>query len=203
MSNFNKVGTFMKTFGQEVKNKASLSTDKINKLRVDLIKEELDELTEAMNNKDLLEVADALTDILYVTYGAGHAFGIDLDKCFDEVQNSNMSKLDENGKPIYNDSGKVIVTREDVRRHNALDKLIRYTHRKKLIDNHSQFIACSGRLNFELIQKGLMSNIGIMAGVGAPTSLAIDLAKRFEMTLLGFVKNNSFNIYTNKERIIL
>ena len=108
MSNFNKVGTFMKTFGQEVKNKASLSTDKINKLRVDLIKEELDELTEAMNNKDLLEVADALTDILYVTYGAGHAFGIDLDKCFEEVQNSNMSKLDENGKPIYNDSGKVM-----------------------------------------------------------------------------------------------
>ena len=108
MSNFNKVGTFMKTFGQEVKNKASFSTDKINKLRIDLIKEELDELTEAMNNKDLLEVADALTDILYVTYGAGHAFGIDLDKCFDEVQNSNMSKLDENGKPIYNVSGKVM-----------------------------------------------------------------------------------------------
>ena len=108
MSNFNKVGTFMKTFGQEVKNKASFSTDKINKLRIDLIKEELDELTEAMNNKDLLEVADALTDILYVTYGAGHAFGIDLDKCFEEVQNSNMSKLDENGKPIYNVSGKVM-----------------------------------------------------------------------------------------------
>ena len=108
MSNFNKVGTFMKTFGQEVKNKASFSTDKINKLRIDLIKEELEELTEAMNNKDLLEVADALTDILYVTYGAGHAFGIDLDKCFEEVQNSNMSKLDENGKPIYHDSGKVM-----------------------------------------------------------------------------------------------
>ena len=108
MTNFEKVGTFMKTFGQEVKNKASFSTDKINKLRIDLIKEELDELTEAMNNKDLLEVADALTDILYVTYGAGHAFGIDLDKCFDEVQNSNMSKLDENGKPIYNVSGKVM-----------------------------------------------------------------------------------------------
>ena len=108
MSNFNKVGTFMKIFGQEVKTKPSFSTDKINKLRIDLIKEELDELNEAMNNKDLLEVADALTDILYVTYGAGHAFGIDLDKCFDEVQNSNMSKLDENGKPIYNDSGKVM-----------------------------------------------------------------------------------------------
>ena len=108
MSNFKKVGTFMKTFGQEVKIKPSFSTDKINKLRVDLIKEELEELTEAINNKDLLEVADALTDILYVTYGAGHAFGIDLDKCFDEVQNSNMSKLDEKGKPIYNDSGKVM-----------------------------------------------------------------------------------------------
>ena len=108
MSNFSKVGTFMKTFGQDVKTKPSLSTDKINKLRVDLIKEELDELTEAMNNKDLLEVADALTDILYVTYGAGHAFGIDLDKCFEEVQNSNMSKLDENGKPIYNEAGKVM-----------------------------------------------------------------------------------------------
>jgi predicted HAD superfamily Cof-like phosphohydrolase len=98
----------MKTFGQEVKNEPSFSTDKINKLRIDLIKEEIDELTEAMKNKDLLEVADALTDILYVTYGAGHAFGIDLDKCFDEVQNSNMSKLDESGKPIYNDSGKVM-----------------------------------------------------------------------------------------------
>ena len=108
MSNFSKVGTFMKTFGQEVKTKPSLSTEKINKLRIDLIKEELEELTEAMNNKDLLEVADALTDILYVTYGAGHAFGIDLDQCFEEVQNSNMSKLDENGKPIYNNSGKVM-----------------------------------------------------------------------------------------------
>ena len=108
MSNFRKVGIFMKTFGQEVKNKPSFSTDKINKLRLDLIKEELSELTDAMNNKDLLEVADALTDILYVTYGAGHAFGIDLDKCFNEVQNSNMSKLDENGKPIYNQNGKVM-----------------------------------------------------------------------------------------------
>ena len=108
MSNFSKVGTFMKTFGQEVKDKPAFSTDKINKLRIDLIKEELEELTEAMKNNDLLEVADALTDILYVTYGAGHAFGIDLDKCFEEVQNSNMSKLDKNGKPIYNESGKVM-----------------------------------------------------------------------------------------------
>ena len=108
MSNFNKVGTFMKTFGQEVKSKPSFSSDKINKLRIDLIKEELDELKEAMKNNDLLEVADALTDILYVTYGAGHAFGIDLDKCFDEVQNSNMSKLGKNGEPIYNESGKVM-----------------------------------------------------------------------------------------------
>jgi len=146
MSNFNKVGTFMKTFGQEVKTKPSFSSDKINKLRIDLIKEELDEfqeamknndllevadaltdilyvaygaghdlikeeldeLQEAMKNNDLLEVADALTDILYVAYGAGHAFGIDLDKCFDEVQNSNMSKIGENGKPIYNESGKVM-----------------------------------------------------------------------------------------------
>ena len=108
MSNFSKVGIFMKTFGQEVKDKPSFSTDKINKLRIDLIKEELEELTEAMKNKDLLEVADALTDILYVTYGAGHAFGIDLDKCFEEVQNSNMSKLGNDGKPIYSDQGKVM-----------------------------------------------------------------------------------------------
>ena len=108
MSNFDKVGIFMKTFGQEVKKKPSFSTDKINKLRFDLIKEELEELKEAMDNNDLLEVADALTDILYVTYGAGHAFGINLDQCFEEVQNSNMSKLDENGKPIYNDAGKVM-----------------------------------------------------------------------------------------------
>ena len=108
MSNFNKVKTFMETFGQEVKTKPSFSADKINCLRYDLIKEELEELKEAMENKDLLEVADALTDILYVTYGAGHAFGIDLDKCFAEVQNSNMSKLGEGGKPIYNESGKVM-----------------------------------------------------------------------------------------------
>ena len=108
MSNFNKVKTFMKTFGQEVKTKPSFSTDKINSLRYDLIKEELEELKEAMENKDLLEVADALTDILYVTYGAGHAFGIDLDKCFEEVQNSNMSKLGEDNNPIYNESGKVM-----------------------------------------------------------------------------------------------
>ena len=108
MSNFNKVKTFMETFGQEVKTKPSFSTDKINSLRYDLIKEELEELKEAMENKDLLEVADALTDILYVAYGAGHALGIDLDKCFEEVQNSNMSKLGEDGKPIYNESGKVM-----------------------------------------------------------------------------------------------
>ena len=108
MSNFNKVKTFMETFGQEVKNKPSFSSNKINSLRYDLIKEELDELKIAMENKDLLEVADALTDILYVTYGAGHAFGINLDKCFEEVQISNMSKLDEDGKPIFNESGKVM-----------------------------------------------------------------------------------------------
>ena len=108
MSNFNKVKTFMETFGQEVKTMPSFSTEKINSLRYDLIKEELEELKVAMKNKDLLEVADALTDILYVTYGAGHAFGIDLDKCFEEVQSSNMSKLGENGKPIYNEFGKVM-----------------------------------------------------------------------------------------------
>jgi predicted HAD superfamily Cof-like phosphohydrolase len=108
MSNFKKVKTFMETFGQEVKTKPSFSTDKINSLRYDLIKEELEELKQAMENKDLLEVADALTDILYVTYGAGHAFGVDLDKCFEEVQSSNMSKLGEDGKPIYNESGKVM-----------------------------------------------------------------------------------------------
>tara|TARA_B100000787_G_C15962167_1_gene193691 strand:- start:185 stop:556 length:372 start_codon:yes stop_codon:yes gene_type:complete len=108
MSNFDKVKTFMETFDQEVKNKPSFSTDRINKLRYDLIKEELEELKEAMENKDLLEVADALTDILYVAYGAGHAFGVDLDKCFEEVQNSNMSKLGEDGNPIYNKDGKVM-----------------------------------------------------------------------------------------------
>ena len=108
MSNFNKVKNFMKTFGQEVKTKPSFSTNKINGLRYDLINEELEELKVAIKNNDLLEVADALTDILYVTYGAGHAFGIDLDKCFEEVQNSNMSKLGEDGKPIYNESGKVM-----------------------------------------------------------------------------------------------
>ena len=108
MTNFEKVKLFMQTYGQEVKAKANFSDEKTNKLRVDLIKEELDELTKAMDEKDLLEVADALTDILYVTYGAGHAFGINLDMCFDEVQSSNMSKLGEDGKPIYNDAGKVM-----------------------------------------------------------------------------------------------
>ena len=98
----------METFGQEVKNKPSFSSEKINDLRYELIREELDEFKEALKNKDILEVADALTDILYVTYGAGHAFGIDLDMCFEEVQQSNMSKLDEKGKPIYNESGKVM-----------------------------------------------------------------------------------------------
>ena len=108
MTNFQKVKTFMQTFGQEVKLKPSFSTEKINDLRYNLIKEELEELKEAISKKDLLEVADALTDILYVTYGAGHAFGVDLDNCFEEVQNSNMSKLGEDGKPIYNDKGKVM-----------------------------------------------------------------------------------------------
>ena len=108
MTNFEKVGIFMKTFGQDVKQSSSFSTNKINKLRVSLIKEELDELIEAMNKKDLAEVADALTDILYVTYGAGHAFGINLDDCFEEVQSSNMSKLGKDGRPIYNDKGKVM-----------------------------------------------------------------------------------------------
>ena len=108
MSNFNKVKIFMETFGQEVKNKPSFSSEKINDLRYELIREELDEFKEALKNKDILEVADSLTDILYVTYGAGHAFGINLDKCFEEVQQSNMSKLDEKGKPIYNERGKVM-----------------------------------------------------------------------------------------------
>ena len=108
MTNFQKVKTFMEIFGQEVKSKPSFSSEKINDLRYNLIKEELDELKQAIDGKDLLEVADALTDILYVTYGAGHAFGINLDNCFNEVQNSNMSKLDPDGKPIYNDDGKVM-----------------------------------------------------------------------------------------------
>ncbi len=108
MTNFEKVGLFMKTFGQEVKTNSSLSSDKINKLRVDLIEEELEELKDAIKKKDLKETIDALTDILYVTYGAGHAFGVNLDKCFEEVQNSNMSKLGKDGNPIYNESGKVM-----------------------------------------------------------------------------------------------
>ncbi len=108
MTNFEKVGMFMKTFGQEIKKKPSLSSDKINNLRINLIEEEFKELKEALNKKDLKEVADALTDILYVTYGAGHAFGINLDKCFEEVQKSNMSKLGDDGKPVYNEQGKVM-----------------------------------------------------------------------------------------------
>ena len=108
MTNFQKVKKFMVTFGQEVKSKPSFSSEKINKLRFNLIKEELDEFKQALEDNDLLEVADALTEILYVTYGAGHAFGIDLDACFEEVQNSNMSKLGNDGKPIYNDQGKVM-----------------------------------------------------------------------------------------------
>mgnify|MGYP001244216460 CR=1 FL=1 len=108
MSNFSSVKKFMETFGQEIKNKAEFPSEKIQYLRVSLIDEELSELKEAIENKDIKEVADALTDILYVTYGAGHAFGIDLDKCFNEVQRSNMSKLDENGKPIFNEQGKVL-----------------------------------------------------------------------------------------------
>ena len=108
MTNFKSVKKFMETFGQEIREKASFPDDKITSLRYDLIKEELEELKEAMDNRDIKEVADALTDILYVTYGAGHAFGIDLDKCFEEVQNSNMSKLGSDGKPIYNDQGKVM-----------------------------------------------------------------------------------------------
>ncbi len=108
MTNFESVRTFMKTFGQEIREKPGFPNDKIISLRYELIKEELNELKEAMHNEDIKEVADALTDILYVTYGAGHAFGINLDKCFKEVQNSNMSKLGEDGKPIYNEKGKVM-----------------------------------------------------------------------------------------------
>ena len=108
MTNFEKVKKFMQTFGQDVKEKARFPNEKITNLRIELIEEELKELKEAITNKDIKEVADALTDILYVTYGAGHSFGINLDKCFEEVQNSNMSKLDEQGKPIYNNSGKVM-----------------------------------------------------------------------------------------------
>ena len=108
MTNFDKVKKFMQIFGQRVKDKANFPEEKVVKLRYDLIKEELDELKEAIEDKNIKEIADALTDILYVTYGAGHAFGIDLDKCFDEVQKSNMSKLNEDGKPIFNDKGKVM-----------------------------------------------------------------------------------------------
>ena len=108
MSNFERVKKFMETFGQEIREKAGFPSEKITALRYDLIKEELNEFKDAINNRDIKEVADALTDILYVTYGAGHAFGINLDICFEEVQNSNMSKLGEDGKPIFNDKGKVM-----------------------------------------------------------------------------------------------
>tara|TARA_B100000965_G_scaffold260311_1_gene219469 strand:- start:70 stop:438 length:369 start_codon:yes stop_codon:yes gene_type:complete len=108
MTNFEKVGLFMKTFGQEVKTKPGFSSEKINELRINLIHEEFEELKEAIKNKNLKETVDALTDILYVTYGAGHAFGVNLDNCFEEVQRSNMSKLDKNGEPIYNEAGKVM-----------------------------------------------------------------------------------------------
>ena len=108
MSNFNKVKTFMNTYGQEIRDKASFPDKKIVQLRIDLIQEELNELKDAITSNDIIEVADALTDILYVTYGAGHSFGINLDKCFDEVQDSNMSKLDENKQPIYSENGKVM-----------------------------------------------------------------------------------------------
>ena len=108
MSNFDKVKTFMTTYGQDVKEKAEFPDKKIVQLRIDLIEEELNELKEAIKNNDIVEVADALTDILYVTYGAGHSFGVNLDECFDEVQRSNMSKLGEDGKPIYNENGKVM-----------------------------------------------------------------------------------------------
>ena len=108
MTNFEKVKKFMQTFGQDTKEKAEFPNEKITNLRVELIEEELQEFKEAITNKDIKEVADALTDILYVTYGAGHSFGINLDRCFEEVQNSNMSKLDDQGQPIYNNNGKVM-----------------------------------------------------------------------------------------------
>ena len=108
MTNFEKVGLFMKTFNQEVKTSSGLSGEKINTLRINLISEELEELKKAISDNNIVEIADALTDILYVTYGAGHAFGINLDKCFNEVQESNMSKLDQDGKPIFNEHGKVM-----------------------------------------------------------------------------------------------
>ena len=108
MTNFEKVGLFMRTFGQELKAKPGLSSEKINNLRINLINEELEEFKQAIKSNDLKEAVDALTDILYVTYGAGHAFGVNLDECFDEVQKSNMSKLDGDGKPIYNEAGKVM-----------------------------------------------------------------------------------------------